>query len=276
LDSQDGKVAAGTWRDRYGTWALVTGASSGIGRSIARMLAERGLSVVLLSDQGAELEAVAEELRRRFSVDVRICCVDLARPDLLDVVRECTGDIEISVLVNNASFGVVGPFESRTVADYDTLIAVNVRAYVALTHAYLPALVSRNRGALIFVASLNALSPIGGSAVYTASKAFEVSFAGAVWYELRETKVQVLIVMPGPTKTGFQKKAGTQLAPWAMEPEEVAAGALAALGTQLMYVPGERNQALAKLAGELPFEQRIVTASQYLHAALVQGVDPQA
>ena len=272
-----GTTAEGvTLRSRYGEWALVTGASSGIGRSIARLLAKDGLNVVLLSDQLADLEAVAAELRDRHGVQARVCCVDLARPDLLDVVREHTHDIEISVLVNNASFGVIGPFDSRSVADYDTLIAVNVRAYVALTHVYMPRLRSAGRGALIFVCSLNALSPIGGSAVYTASKAFEVSFAGGVWYELRGTGVDVLIVMPGPTKTGFQKKAGTVLAPWAMEPEAVAEGALETLGKQLMFIPGEKNRALAKLAGELPFEERIVTASQYLHAALVQGLDPQA
>jgi short-subunit dehydrogenase len=263
-------------RERYGEWALVTGASSGIGRSLARGLAARGLNVVLVSDQPAELEAVAGELQSRHGVEARVCSVDLARPDMLDVLRASTRDIAISVLVNNASFGVLGPFLSRSLADYDTLISVNVRAYLAITHEYLPAIVAANRGALIYVTSLNALAPIGGSAVYTATKALEVSFAGALWYELRDTAVDVLIVMPGPTKTGFQKKAGTKLAPWAMEPEEVAEGALAVLGKELTYVPGEKNQSLAKLAGELPFKERIVTASQYLHAALVEGVDPQA
>lgn len=262
-------------RERYGSWALVTGASSGIGRSLARGLAARGLNVVLVSDQPAELEAVAEELRAKHRVEARACCVDLARPDVLDVLRACTRDIEISVLVNNASFGVVGPFLSRSLADYDTLVSVNVRAYIALTHEYLPGIVAANRGALIFVTSLNALAPIGGSAVYSATKALEVSFAGALWYELRETKVDVLIVLPGPTKTGFQKKAGTMLAPWAMEPEEVAEGALAVLGKELTFIPGEKNRWLAKSAGELPFEQRIITASQALHAALVLGIDPE-
>lgn len=262
-------------RERYGRWALVTGASSGIGRSLARGLAARGLNVVLVSDQPAELEAVAEELRAKHGVEARACSVDLARPDMLDVVRPSTRDIEISVLVNNASFGVLGPFLSRSLADYDTLISVNVRAYIALTHEYLPAMVAANRGALIFVTSLNALAPIGGSAVYTATKALEVSFAGALWYELRETKVDVLIVLPGPTKTGFQKKAGTMLAPWAMEPEEVALGALAVLGKELTFIPGEKNRWLAESAAKLPFEQRIITASEFLHAALVLGVDPE-
>ncbi len=268
-------AAPPSMRERYGSWALVTGASSGIGRALAHGLAARGLGVVLVSDQPAELEAVAAELRARHGVAARTCAVDLARPDVLDVLRESTRDIEISVLVNNASFGVIGPFLARPLADYDTLLAVNARAYIALTHAYLPALVSANRGALIFVTSLNALAPIGGSAVYTASKALEVSFAGALWYELRETDVDVLIVLPGPTRTGFQKKAGTMLAPWAMEPEEVAEGALEALGKELTFIPGEKNRSLARMAAEMPFEQRIIAASQALHTALVQGLDPE-
>jgi uncharacterized protein len=262
-------------RARYSGWALVTGASSGIGRSLTRGLASRGLDVVLVSNQAAELEVVATEIRDAFGVQARTCCVDLAQPDFLERVLASTSDIDVSVVINNASFGVVGDFGTRTLADYDTLIAVNVRAYVALTHAYLPSLVAANRGALVFVSSINALSPIGGSAVYTASKAFELSFGGALWYELRDTAIDVLVVLPGPTRTGFQAKAGTKVAVWAMEPDDVAEGALAALGGGLVYIPGERNQAIAKLAGEMALEQRIVAASEGLRRALVEGVDPQ-
>jgi short-subunit dehydrogenase len=262
-------------RARYSGWALVTGGSSGIGRSLARGLAKRGMDVVLVADQGPELETVATEIRSELGVQARTCCVDLARPDFLARVQAATSDIDVSVVINNASFGVVGDFTTRTLADYDTLVAVNVRAYVALTHAYLPPIVAANRGALMFVSSINALSPIGGSAVYTASKAFEFSFGGALWYELRDTAIDVLVVLPGPTRTGFQAKAGTKVAVWAMEPDDVAEGALEALGGGLVYIPGERNQAIAKLAGDMALEQRIVAASEGLRRALVEGVDPQ-
>lgn len=199
-------------RARYPGWALVTGASSGIGRSLVRGLAARGLDVVLVSNQGPELEVVATEIRAAFGVEARTCCVDLAQPDFLAHVLASTSDIDVSVVINNASFGVVGDLTTRTLADYDTLVAVNVRAYVASTHAYLPSLVAAYRGALVFVSSINALSPIGGSAVYTASKAFEFSFGGALWYELRDSGVDVLVVLPGPTRAGFQAKAGTKVA----------------------------------------------------------------
>lgn len=267
---------AASFRERYGEWALVTGASSGIGRSLAHGLAARGMSVVLASDEEAELERVGADIRERFGVRTIGCHVDLASPECVDTVRRATAHVDVSLLVNNASFGIVGPFEGRPFADYDRLLAVNVRAYVGLTHAYLPALRAAGRGALVFVASINALVPVGGSAIYSASKSFEVSFGSALWYELRGSGIDVLVVLPGPTKTNFQRKAGTMVAPWAMEPDDVAEGALGALGREVQYIAGERNRQLAQLAETMPLEQRIATASQYLHLALREGVDPQA
>lgn len=258
-------------RERYGAWALVTGASSGIGRSLAHGLARGGMNVVVLSDEADELERVADELRARHGVDARTCCVDLARDDFLDAVRAATDGIDVSVLVNDASFGRIGPFLANPLEAYETMLRVNTRAYVALTHEFLPGIVEANRGALVFVASINALSPIGNSAVYTATKAFELYLGGALWWELRDTPVDVLVVLPGPTRTGFQAKAGTQVASWAMEPDEVAEGALAALGGErVTFVPGERNQEIAAQAAALTLEQRILAASQLLNETLAR------
>src|SRR5689334_21738725 len=110
-------------RARYPGWALVTGASSGIGRCLARGLASRGLDVVLVANQGPELEVVATEIRAAFGVEARTCCVDLAQPNFLAHVLASTNDIDVSVVIHNASFGVVGDFLTRSLADYDTLVA---------------------------------------------------------------------------------------------------------------------------------------------------------
>lgn len=260
-------------RDRYGEWALVTGASSGIGRALARAVAADGQSVVLVADDADGLESAAVEVRSE-GVEARTCCVDLGSPGFLDDVRAATSDIDVSMLANNASFGGIGPFLTHPLETYDAMIAVNTRAYVALTHAYLPQMVEAGRGALIFVSSLNAQAPIANSSVYTATKAFDLFFGGALWWELRETGVDVLVLQPGPTRTGFQAKAGTQFATWAMEPEEVAAEALAALGTSAFHIAGERNREIAAQGESLPLEQRIAAASQLLDDALIRGVEP--
>ena len=260
-------------RERFGEWALVTGASSGIGRAFAYRLAQGGMNVVLVSNEAAELEQTADQLRQT-RVEARVCCVDLAAPGFLDSVRAQTGDAAISLLVNNASFGSVGSFLSHPLDRYQSMIGVNVRAYVALTHHFLPAMLAANRGALIFVSSLNVISPIAKSAVYTATKAFEFYFAGALWWELRESPIDVLIVQPGPTKTGFQKTAGTKLASWAMEPAEVVDGALAVLGKQGFFIPGERNRKIAETAMAMPLEERIALTSRLLDETLIQGVEP--
>lgn len=259
-------------KERYGAWALVTGASSGIGRALARSLAAEGMSVVLVADDAGGLEEAAAEVREA-GVEARACCVDLGGDFLADV-RATTDDISVSLLVNNASFGGVGPFLSHPLEVYDAMIAVNTRAYVALTHAYLPAMIEAGRGALIFVSSLNAQAPIANSSVYTATKAFDLFFGGALWWELRESGVDVLVLQPGPTRTGFQAKAQTQVATWAMEPEDVAAEGLAALGQSAFHIAGERNREIAALGEQMPIEQRIAAASQVLEDALIRGVEP--
>lgn len=260
-------------RERYGDWALVTGASSGIGRALARAVAADGMNAVLVADDAGGLDEAAAEVRAE-GADARVCCVDLGRSDFLADVRAATDGIEVSLLANNASFGGVGPFLEHPLDAYDAMIAVNARAYVALTHAYLPAMREAGRGALIFVSSLNAQAPIANSSVYTATKAFDLYFGGALWWELRDTDIDVLVLQPGPTRTGFQSKAHTHVASWAMEPEEVAAEALAALGRSAFHIAGERNREIAALGATMPLEQRIAAASQVLEDALIRGVEP--
>jgi short-subunit dehydrogenase len=107
--------------------------------------------------------------------------------------------------------------------------------------------------------------------VYSATKAFETSFACGLWQELLETRVDVLLVIPGPTRTGFQEEAGTKVASWAMDPDAVAAGALEQLGKRLVHVAGDANQILAGSLQRLALEPRVEIASWMLDEALVKG-----
>lgn len=264
----DGKSLA----DRYGGWALITGASSGIGKAMAAELAARGMPCVLVSNEREPLERAARELAATHGVPAEAACLDLADPDAAVRLRAHLGERELGVLVSNASFGRTGRFGSDSLDTYRRMLAVNVDAYLALSHEFVPGMVQRGRGAVVFVSSLNSLVPgIGSSAVYTATKAFETSLACGLWHDLLNTGVDVLLVIPGPTKTGFQQEAGTKVASWAMDPEEVAAGALPDLGNRLMHVAGDVNQVLAGSLQRVALEPRVEVASWVLSEALLKG-----
>jgi uncharacterized protein len=258
--------------ERYGGWALITGASSGIGRAMAEQVAAQGMPCVILSNESEALEQARLELARMHGVEVDSLCLDLADPDAAQQVRAHLGDRELGLLISNASFGRVGRFGSDDMATYRRMLAVNVDAYVALAHEFLPEMAGRGRGGIVFVSSLNSLVPgIGRSAVYSATKAFETSFACGLWQELLGTGVDVLLVVPGPTRTGFQEEAGTQVASWAMDPAAVAAEALPQLGRRLIHVAGEANQILAGSLQRLALEPRVEIASWMLDEALIKG-----
>jgi uncharacterized protein len=257
---------------RYGGWALVTGASSGIGRAFGEQIAAAGMPCLLLANDADGLAEARDEIARRCDVEVEALCLDLAEPDVVARIVDAVGNRDVGVVVSNASFGVTGPFVETDLTAYRRLLAVNVDAYTALSLEFLPRLQRRGRGALLIVSSFNSLVPgMGRSAVYTASKAFETSLACGLWQETMGTDVDVLLVLPGPTKTGFQHTAGTQVASWAMEPGEVAAGALAEIGQRLLHVAGETNQLLATRLEQLSIERRVAIASALLDEALLKG-----
>lgn len=263
-------------RERYPGWALVTGASSGIGRAFATALAADGMNAVIVSNQEEELQATADDLRQRYGVEVIACCTDLSQPGFIDTIRQAVDGRGISILINDASVGLVGDFLAHDIEKYQSLINVNITAYLTLTHEFLPQMLQMPRGALIFVSSLNALSPIGRSAAYTASKAFELYFGGALWQELRGKNVDVLVVLPGPTKTGFQQKAGTKVASWAIAPEELVAQALPALGKSMLFIPDLRNNLIVGLLSRLSMERKVIVASRLLEATLIVGDEQSA
>jgi short-subunit dehydrogenase len=258
--------------DRYGGWALITGASSGIGRAMADRVAADGMPCALLSNEREPLERARDEIAEAHRVEVECMCLDLAEPDVAQQIRAHLGERELGLMVSNASFGRTGPFGSEGMPSYRRMLAVNVDAYVALAQEFVPAMMARGRGGIVFVSSLNSLVPgIGGSVVYSATKAFETSFACGLWQELLGTGVDVLLVIPGPTRTGFQQEAGTKVASWAMDPEAVAAGALPELGRRLMHVAGDANQVLAGSLQRLAMEPRVQIASWMLDEALIKG-----
>ena len=194
--------------------ALVTGASAGIGGEIAKLLAVRGHALVLVARRKDRLVALAEELSDEHGVRVETIPADLSRPGprgrIADRVEEL--GLEIEILINNAGFATGGePFYQADPEREIEQVRVDVEAVVALTSAFLPAMVKRGRGAILNVASTAGMQPIPYSAGYSAAKAYVLTFSEAIHQEVRAHGVTVTALAPGPVDTDFWQIAGWEV-----------------------------------------------------------------
>ena len=235
--------------------ALVTGASSGIGRELARILAGEGTDLVVVARDEARLKALAAEL----PVDVEVLVADLADPAQLAAVERRVIDPErpVDLVVNNAGFGTYGDLVDADIDTEEREIAVNITAVVRLTYAGLGAMVARGRGAVLNVSSVAGLQATPGNATYGASKAFVASFGESVAGELAGTGVTLTTVLPGFTRTEFAERAGiggrSIPGPAWMDAPDVAAQALEATRAGKPWlVPGAFNKVLVAAAGPVP------------------------
>lgn len=246
---------------RYGPWAVVTGASSGIGEAIARELAARGLDLVLCARRKDRLEALASELTSRHGARARVVEVDLARPDFLPVIEDATRDLDVGLLVNNAGFGDKGPFVGSDIDLHLRMLATNCRAPLVLAHAFAPRLVARGRGGVLFTSSTAAFQGLPFSAHYAATKGYDLQLAEGLWYELRPAGVDVVALCPGPVDTEGPRRTGVNAAKVPieiMDPRTVAVAGLDALGGGPLAVPGVTNRLLHLLVKLVP--RRVATA----------------
>ncbi len=242
--------------------ALITGASSGIGKAIARELARRGHGVALVARRADRLESLAVELRAA-GVQAHVLAADLsdrgARAALPDRIAEL--GLTADVLVNNAGFSTMGPVAtSDPLAELD-MIEVDVMAVADLCSRFLPAMVKRDRGAVLNVASTGAFQPLPGQAAYGAAKAFVLSYSESLSGELRGTGVQVSVLCPGPVETGFGERAGLSKEDaeaalpkflWESAEAVAAAGVEALAKGRVVAIPGRANQAGAILGRFTP------------------------
>ena len=230
------------FRDKYGEWALVTGASAGIGLEFARQLAREGMSVVLTARREDRLNTLAAELRAEFHVDTRVVAADLAAPDGADRLADAVADLPIAMLVNNAGFGLAGRFDKLPTDRLRAMVVVNCVVPVVLTSRILPGMVKRGRGAVIIVGSVAGRQPLPLHAVYSATKGFDLLFGEGLWGELRGTGVDAIVIEPGPTQTEFQAVAGESVGPDHGEPaSNVVQATFDALGKQPSVVSGWFN-----------------------------------
>ena len=189
--------------------ALITGASSGIGKAFAEELAAGQTNLVLVSRSAEKLNQLAKKLQDQYNIQVDVIVKDLTEPDAPASVFDATKTqgLTIDLLINNAGFGDYGDFAESDRERQVKIVQLNVLALVDLTHKFLPLMRQRHSGGIINVSSITAFQPIPYLSVYAASKAFILSFSEALWAENRPYNVRVLATCPGPIETNFFEEA---------------------------------------------------------------------
>jgi uncharacterized protein len=195
------------WR---GKWALVTGASSGIGWALAEQLAADGANLVLTARRADKLTQLATDITRRYNVQAQVFPADLAKPQAANAIYRFVTEknVPVEVLVNNAGFGAYGEFRKLETQRFLEMVQVNVGAVVHLTHLFLPAMIERRSGYILIVASTAAFQPVPYISTYAATKGFDLLFAEGIAEEVRRYGVTVCALCPGPTVSEFNMVAG--------------------------------------------------------------------
>jgi len=240
-------------------WALITGASGGMGYEFSKLFAKDKINTVLVARNEAQLQKVSEELQRDYGISTVIAALDLSRPDTPEKLHQIVQGqgLTIDYLVNNAGIGFYGPFADSDPTANTGMINLNVAALVQLTRFFLPGMIQQGRGRILNVASLTAYQPGGpGATVYYASKSFVLAFNRGLAVELKGSGVTTTALCPGAMKTAFETKGGfsrTRLYRFlASDPQSNAeAGYQAMRKGKSAVVPGWISKLLA-IGGEMP------------------------
>ncbi len=234
--------------------ALVTGASSGIGLELVNILARNGHNVVIAARSTDALEALAGLVEGKYGINATVIPIDLSAPDGPEKLVEAIGEqgIEIDILINNAGFGLGGPFAETDITREVEMIGLNITALTYLTKTFLGPMLARHAGRIMNVASTAGFQPGPLMSVYYASKAYVISFSEAIAEELRDSGITVTTFCPGPTATNFAKEAGLENSRLfrmggvarAGEAAEFAYSAM--MSGKRIAVPGWRNKIIAQ------------------------------
>jgi len=227
------------FREQYGPWAVIAGASVGLGEAFARQLATRGLNLLLLARGQAALDGLAADLRSAHGIEVRVLATDLARPDLSEVVQDFAAGLEVGLLVYNAAASAIGPFLEHPVEEQLRVIDVNCRGPIVLAHLFGKGMALRKRGGIVLMTSTAGSQGGPWIATYAASKAFNLLLAEALWDELAASNVHVIACRAGATRTpGYAASKPRPSKVPLLDPGYVAEKTLAALGRCPSIVPG--------------------------------------
>ena len=235
-----------TFQQKYGSWAVVAGASEGLGATFADQLAVWGLNLILIARREELLESLAGQFSTKYHIQVKILKLDLSRSDSAEYIIQETTGLDVGLLIYNAAFSAVGPFLNYALNDHFKEVDTNIRTPLALTYHFGEHMLSRGRGGIILMSSLSAFQGSAFISNYAATKAFNILLAEGLWEEWRGRGVDVLVCIAGATRTpnyvaSAPKRTG-RFSDSTLEPGLVVYEALAALGRQPYVIPGRSNR----------------------------------
>lgn len=232
----------------YGPWAVITGATAGIGREFARQVAAKKIHIVAVARRQPQLDALAEELTARYGVQVKTVSADLRHPSAIDTIVAATEGLEIGLAILNAGAEVTGPFIQGHASEHADLMQLNAVAPMLLAHRYGRQMAARRSGGILFVSSLFAYQGVPYVANYAATKAYLLTLGEALHVELKPFGVDVLVLSPGLTKTEMTANMPIDFSKLPLSPQrpdQVARVGLQALGKKPTVVSGFLNKLLA-------------------------------
>ena len=234
----------------YGPWALVTGASSGLGEEFCRQLAIQKINLVMVARRKDRLEKISRELEDRYSIETKVIAADISKADFLQQITNITDSMDIGLLINNAGFALTGNFLDHSLEEELSLLYVNCRAPLMLAHTFGKKMVQRGGGGIINVSSVSGFMPLPFWTHYAATKAYSLNLSEGLWFELKGKEVDVLALCPGGTNTEFSQVAGTKHG--GMKPSSVVALALRDLGRKPTTIVGIGNRMIVLLGKIMP------------------------
>ena len=231
---------------RYGPWAIVAGASEGIGAAYARELASRGLNLILIARRSELMSALSSRLSQEYQVEIKTITLDLSSLEAAEQIYNKRNDLEVGLLVYNAAFSAIGPFLERSIDDHLRELQTNTLTPLKLLYYLADGMVGRGRGGVVLMSSLSAFQGSAYISTYAATKAFNIVLAEGLWEELRERGVDVLVCVSGAVRTpnyvASEPEITGGLGDMTMTPEQVVREAFNALGKRPYVVPGRMNR----------------------------------
>lgn len=235
-----------TFLQKYGRWAIVAGASEGLGAAYAHELARRGLNLIVIARRTELLQSLAKDLSTKYGVKVKPLVLDLSYPDAAEQIVYQTMDLDVGLLVYNAAFSAVGSFLDHPMEHHVREIHTNVHSPLKLVYLLGQRMLERGHGGILLMSSLSAFQGSAYISAYAATKAFNIVLAESLWEEWRMHGVDMLVCICGAVKTpnyvSSQPVKTGGLGDMTMTPDQVVQEALSALGTQPFVIPGRMNR----------------------------------